>query len=759
MVAWSSALAVALAASLDASAFTVARDGKATCTIVVAADALPAEKTAARELADHLEKVTGATFPLRPTATDGEPAILVGTSPQARALLPDVKWDALGHDGIVVRTHGNQLVLAGGQPRGTLYAVYTFLEDHVGVRWWTSTESFIPKKPTLDVGDLSTVYAPKLVYRETFNEDVLNQKHVHAARMKVNGQHNAIPEDWGGHYTLLGWCHTSYDLLPPAQYFAEHPDWYSFKGGKRDPNGGQLCWTNAAMQKELTRRALQKIRKNPSAGIISISQNDWIGNCECDQCKAIDRAEGSPAASLITGVNAVAAGIAKEYPDFLVETLAYQYTRHAPKTLKPAPNVLVRLCSIECDFTKPLESESNKAFADDLRNWSAVSTNLFVWNYVTNFANYLQPHPNLTPLAADVRFFTANKVVGLFEQGDAYNAGVGDLLPLRCWLLAHLMWDPTRDQDKLIDEFLNGYYGAAGPYLRQYVDLVNSVGKDPAVHLGCYVGDARFMNDAMLAQSDALFAKAADAVKGDETLSRRVRCQRLILDHVHLQRFPFQKRVAALRQSTGSEEAAAEAVAREYKAAASEFCDLAHRHGVANVSEGQAFASYEPGLLMKYEAVVPPKFPKPGEPLPANVVEIQQDRFKLYRSGELSDIVADPKASDGKAARMPGSHGEWAVQFHVPAGDKQFGDGPWRCYLLVRVDATTKTGPAFQYGVHPGSHNWAGLELAGDGEYHAYGMYLKKLSPGQYFWVAPPATGNVNGVYVDRIYLVRDEGK
>ena len=34
-----------------------------------------------------------------------------------------------------------------------LYAVYTFLQDVVGVRWWTPEDTFIPKKPTLVVAD------------------------------------------------------------------------------------------------------------------------------------------------------------------------------------------------------------------------------------------------------------------------------------------------------------------------------------------------------------------------------------------------------------------------------------------------------------------------------------------------------------------------------------------------------------------------------------------------------------------------------
>jgi hypothetical protein len=219
------------------------------------------------------------------------------------------------------------------------------------------------------------------------------------------------------------------------------------------------------MQKVLIARALELARKNPKAGMISISQNDTLGACQCPDCAAVVKEEGSESGPWIRLCNIVAAEINKEYPDFLVETLAYQYTRKPPKLTKPSKNVIVRLCSIEADFSHPLAGESNKSFGDDLRGWKAIAPNLFIWNYVTNFADYVIPHPNMTPLAADLRFFADHNVIGVFEQGDSLNDRAGDFLPLRTWLLVKLLWDPSQDQAKLTEEFLNGYYGAAGPHL------------------------------------------------------------------------------------------------------------------------------------------------------------------------------------------------------------------------------------------------------------------------------------------------------
>jgi hypothetical protein len=717
------------------AAITLATDGKTDYVIVVAKGAIPAEHTAARELAEHLKLVTGAEFPIRAQANGAKHILVGGKQP-----------DDLGADGIILRTTGDTLVLAGGRPRGALYAVCTFLEDIAGVRWWTSTESHVPKKPTLTVPDLDVRYVPPLRYREAYYVDVMrgDGHAVFASRLRLNGQHQSIPPERGGHYSLLGWCHTFNSLVPANAHYAKHPEWFSLVNGKRVTDSAQLCLTNDAMREELTKTALAWIRKNPDAGMISISQNDCHGACECEKCAAVVAEEGSQSGPLIRFVNAVAADIAKEYPDFLVETLAYQYTRKPPKVTKPAKNVIVRLCSIEANFARPLSGGSNKSFGDDLRGWAAIAPNLFVWNYVTNFANYLIPQPNLMPIGDDLRFFTANRVIGVFQQGDALNPSGGDFLPLRAWLHAKLLWDPSRDQAALTKEFLDGYHGPAGRYLAKYLDLVAAGAAQKGAPIGCYNKDTTYVSDEALAQATKLFDEAAKAVAGDATLTTRLRRERLAIDHLRLLRWKL------------PDDAARDA----YSAAAQAYVAAAKELGVQNVAEAQGFESYASALLMR--GIKPAALPKPGDPVPAGALDVQESAFDLYRPGQFVNLVDDPKAANGKAARMTGEHAQWAVQVHADHHPDVLGKGPWHAYIVARVDAKRASGIAFHYGAFDISRhaNVAGdqarLETAGDGAYHAYGMLINELRPGMYFWVSPPGNAAaVDAVYVDRVYLAR----
>lgn len=573
--------------AVTADAITLSEHGKTRYVIVTSSDAIPAEKQAALELKSYLEQVTGAKFPIYPESDikAGSPQIIVGPSKRLKRLAPDVNWASFGNDGIFIRTVGNKLLLAGGRPRGTLYAVYTFLEDTVGCRWWTGTESYIPHEADLKIPALNITYVPKLRYREIFYRDPMENP-LFAAKLKLNGHFDNISEDYGGHYQIIGWCHTFFQFLPPSKYFDAHPDWYSEVDGKR-VSDKQLCLSNDEMRKEFTRVVLDLIKQNPTAGIISISQNDInSGGCQCAKCRAIEAEEGSPSGPLIKFVNAVAEDVEKVYPDVLVETLAYQYTLKPPAHVKPRHNVLIRLCSIDCDFSHPMDSDANNEFRESMHKWSAIAPSLYVWNYVTDFVNYIQPHPNMRVLAPNLQFFVKNNTIGVFEQGDA-GCSIGDFVRLRAWLLSHLAWDTSRNPNQLTAEFLKGYYGDAAPYLQSYLDLMHDSIEKSGLRLSCYNRNLSFLTLPVLTEATKLFDQAENAVADDPVLIKRVRRERMSLDYAWLVRFNDLKKDA---ESKGI----AFDAPFDPAAAFDKFIEQAREWNVGNYRENKTFESYVP---------------------------------------------------------------------------------------------------------------------------------------------------------------------
>ena len=512
----------------------IAQRSKAAARIVLSADASETEKWAADELSFFLSFVTGGQFPVAGDPSRFENRLLVGEG-AVRMADPGFNVRDLEPEEVLVKIRGHDLMLVGGSPRGTLYAVYTFLEDVVGCRWWTRSAQRIPRKRSLTIPGLSIRYAPPLEYREPFWFVAFDP--VWAARNKANGTRAGGDDIRGGHHVYEGFVHTFSSLIPPEKYFDAHPEWYSEINGKRTFENAQLCLTNEDMRRELVKNLRQRLRDNPKASIASVSQNDCANNCTCPRCRAVDEEEGSASGSLLRFVNAVAVDIEGEFPHITIDTLAYQYTRKPPRITRPRPNVMVRLCSIECSFSVPLADPRNQAFLDDLEGWSRIAQRLFIWDYTTDFSNYIQPHPNYGVLGPNIRLFIRNNVRGVFEQG-AYQSWGSEMAELRAWMLTKLLWNPNLDAARLKEEFLEGYYGPSAGRLSAYLALLERAVEESGDHLGCFSPpDAKFLSLETMVKAWRLLKEAEDKASNNAVFLERIRRVQMPVVYVVLTRW------------------------------------------------------------------------------------------------------------------------------------------------------------------------------------------------------------------------------
>jgi hypothetical protein len=747
-------LAMSFASIVVSAPLRLAADGKTHYTIVVDPDALAAEKHAAKELAAFLKQVTGADFPVMTTAEPpAGPLLLVGAGRAARQVAPGVSLEGLKPDGIVIETVGANLLFAGDRPRGTLYAVYTFLEDVVGCRWWSSKVNTIPRCPDLTVPEQHVRYVPPLEYREPFWSDAFDGDW--AARNKSNGNSERLEDKHGGKVRYGGpfFVHTFAMLVPPATYFKEHPEYFAEVGGQRLDGYAQVCVTNEAVKKLITAKVLEYLRQDPTAQILSVSQNDCDNHCLCPNCKKLEEEEGSPAGPLLHLVNYVAAEVGKQYPQVAIDTLAYQYTRKPPRHARPLPNVIVRLCSIECDFAHPLTAESNRKFADDIRGWSKICRRLYIWDYTTNFGHYIQPHPNLRVLGPNIRFFVDHGVRGIFEQG-AYTSLGAEFAELRAWVLAKSLWNPRLDDQALVRQFVNGYYGAAAAPILEYIKLIHDEAEGKKTYLSCGTSTTSdFLNMAMLAKADKLMDKAEDAAKADPTLLHRVRVARLPLRYVWATRwYEFQDQAAREKLSwPGS---------ADYVQNCRTFLDIAKSAGVTMISEGGPLAGFERRTIGMGRTSSPP--PPGCEALARDQwIDLQDATFNLAAEGTWATIEKDELASDKTAARMPSNHHEWAVQ-QTLLGKALASDATYDVYVSIRVEKSGNAGAAFSAGIYD-TKNRVGLGQASrtcaeivDNQYHVYKLGRTKLHGDVYLWIAPTKNPeNVKYVWVDRFWLVK----
>ncbi len=755
------ALAVCLATGLFGGELVLSAGGRSDYAIILPAEPTDVERTAARELSEHLALVTGAELPVRQEgqadwSADGK-AIYVGATAAIADAFPDLRLAELPADAIVLESRGESLFLAGERMRGTLYAVYTFLEDHVGVRWWTATESTIPRKPDLSVPELHVRYSPALVCRETNYQGAY--ENAFAARLKNNGHFSQTTPGYGGHMSIIGFCHTFAQFLPASKYFAEHPDWYSLYNGERrgtDSLDFQLCLTNEEMTQEFIRVCLERIAADPTAGMISVSQNDahFCGACQCENCRRLVEENGSESGPLIHFVNKVAEAIEKEYPGFLVETLAYQYTRKPPKKIRPRHNVVIRLC-LAFDNARPVEERD--ADREVIMEWSAVAPKLYIWQYLANFLNYLMPYPNYGHHDRDIRFFVEHHAVGSYQQGDWFTT-TGDFVRPRTWIVAHLLWNPELKERELAEEFFNGYYGAAGPFLLAYTDMMHEAALSSGLGLPCVGGiPPALQSKALVERGFALFDKALAAVAGDEGLTDRVRRERMPLDLLALN---WHIATAIRLRFQGGEPGEGDFLLPDALALAEEYDALNAKWKNEYLSEGGRIGTYTQGLVDQLRA--PAYIPEACVGLaPDRYDIISKNSLILYSQGSLTDWVDDPAASDGRAATLAGNHRNWSIQaksHDYPANQY------WSLCILARCEGGAEDGDAFTFGnYHDNKEEGEAENLTvsvKDCKGKTYRMFKTKpfrIGSGGYVWVCPcgRAPDEVSRIFIDQIFLMR----
>jgi len=527
-----------LAPLCPAASLTLARGGRSDYAILVGSQASPSERRAATELQEHLRQITGATLPLLTDAAPAnQPLIFVGRSPALDAQGVAIPYDQLGDEGYVLKTSGRHLIIAGGRLRGAMYGVYGFL-DRLGCRWFAPGVSRIPKRPVLQVPALDVTEKPAFEYRETFFTEAWDKDW--SARNRLNGQSHKLDESTGGKVQYYPFVHSFLELVPPEKYFKDHPEYFSLIDGERRAERGQLCLTNPDVLRIGVESVRRWIREHPEAKIISVSQNDWQGWCECDNCRRVEEQEGGVhSGPILHYVNRVAEQIEKTNPGILIDTLAYWYSERPPRHVRPRPNVRIRLCPIGACEAHPYEQcPYNRFFVSLLKEWSRITNQLYIWHYNTNFSHYLLPFPDFDELAADIPMYKRHGVVGLFLQGAYAPGGGGENAHLRSYLMARLLWNPGLHPEREIDDFLEAYYEKAAKPMRAYFDLLHRQVRMPprgaGHHLWIFVHPRMpFLNRAFLDEARALFAKA-EAAANNETVRRRVDQARMPIDYVEL---------------------------------------------------------------------------------------------------------------------------------------------------------------------------------------------------------------------------------
>lgn len=430
-------------------------------------------------------------------------------------------------DGFRLITRNGKLFISSGGDKGSIYGVVTLLEKYLGVSYYAANTYTFCETNTLNIPYIEEAENPAFRYRQCQNY-AFDIDPVYRLWFRLEEPQDVFVPDY--------WVHTFSRLVPPTEFGLSHPEYYALIEGVRHPgSASQLCLSNPDVLEIIAHRVDSIFKVHPGMKMISVSQND--GNdtyCTCPACSAIDAGEGGPTGSLIYFINK----LASRFPDKEISTLAYQYSMQPPLHSKPLSNVNIMLCNIDCRREVPLtDNASGREFVKAIEGWSKISNNLFIWDYGINFDNYLVPFPNFRILQNNIRLFKKNHATMIFSQV-AGSLG-GDFSEMRTYMLSKLMWNPELNTDSLMRSFMDGYYGAASPYIYQYEILLEGALLASGIDLWIYdtalSHKTGMLNSACRNCYNELFDSAEKAVSHDKILLDRVRKTRLSLQYADLE--------------------------------------------------------------------------------------------------------------------------------------------------------------------------------------------------------------------------------
>ena len=476
---------------------TLATEGDTDYVIVTPASATRLEKRAAKELQLWLGEITGAQFSIVPDTTPpGEYELSVGNTRRlAEANLASI--DPLGPEGYRIAVEGQRVYLLGGAHTGPLPAALALLEEDLGVRWyvpaipngswselsdalnaerWPVGTAAAPKRPTLAAAIVPRVSEPPvpvrcLSWRRSYNP--------WAVRNRVNG---GYAHQWGQHGYVDGgfFCHTFHRLVPPDTYFEEHPEYYSLIDGQRRCKNAQLCLSNPEVAAVAAQTAAEMLRRVPASQraarrLLDVSQEDCLGDCQCADCRAAADRLGGYAGLQLDFVNRIADLLKDEFPWVTLTTLAYRQSKNPPTgDIRARHNVAVRFCTdFGASFNWPYHSFYDAKIAQHrqmFERWRQVSPRMHLWIYPHQYRHYLAPMPSIRAVAENIRFFHDQGAESIYIQ-QSIGADRGRE-PMRYWVFAKLLCDPTLDVEELIRDFIWGVYGAAAPAVYDYEQLL-----------------------------------------------------------------------------------------------------------------------------------------------------------------------------------------------------------------------------------------------------------------------------------------------
>ena len=263
---------------------------------------------------------------------------------------------------------------------------------------------------------------------------------------------------------------------------------YATIHGKTDDS--QLCFSSPEMYTQIEDYIVNNFgEKGNSRFVIAPDDNPYA--CTCASCTALGNSEKNATPA----VTELVLRLAQRFPKHFFFTTSYLSTQQATDKQLPA-NAGVMVSAIDFPLRRiDSKDAQEKKFAQQLENWKKVTKNIYIWDYINNFDDYLTPFPILKIAQQRLQFFKKNGASGIFFNGSGYSYSSFD--EMRTFVLSALLINPEQAVDDLIRNYFNQEYPVSKKWLSDYyIDLENSAqsGKKLGLYAGIRESEGTYLN-------------------------------------------------------------------------------------------------------------------------------------------------------------------------------------------------------------------------------------------------------------------------
>ncbi|HEX7904498.1 MAG TPA: DUF4838 domain-containing protein [Chitinophagaceae bacterium] len=487
--------------SPPAEKFQISKNGKALVSIVIAGNASDETVFAATELKNYIKKISGAVVNIIKEKASTGKNIYVGKSNAVDAL--KISAENLEKEGFTIQTVKGNLILLGHDDAGTQFAVYTFLENYLGVRWLWPGElgEVVPKNKTISIDAINETEEPHYKWRSRMS---LKANDVWRTRVTSDSTANEVElwekrNKWGGMKIYGG--HSLSEIFPPEKYAKAHPEYYALVNGVRDapgPNydykhGSQVCTTNPDVIKIACEWAIHFFDEHPDYDAVNMSMNDdgGLGYCQCNRCRALDdgRRIEQPLDSdesiskdslkniiitdrIYTYINQIAEQVQKKHPGKYIMCYAYSQYKRPPKNIVLNPMVIPQYTQWSAYSHANLKiKQQHERIA---KGWGAAAERMSIYEYYIN-GSWPSLHRVVPSLFAD-------NIKELYKDGvNLYYTQAGNdfaINGINYYVAGKLLWNTSADEKKILDDYYNKGFGKAAKYIQSFDNRMETAWKE-----------------------------------------------------------------------------------------------------------------------------------------------------------------------------------------------------------------------------------------------------------------------------------------